>query len=80
MKLSKDMNAVIEYVEKGSSGDLQGLKQHDQIFSINGKNVLGEDAKATIAMLDDVTKSNRLHLQIGVLKPKNFDWSQRKER
>ena len=78
LKLSKDMNGVIERVEKGSSADLQGLKNHEQIFCINGKNVLGEDAEATIGMLDDVTKSNLLHLQIGVLRPKKSDLSQRK--
>ena len=72
------MNAAIERVEEGSSGDLQGLKQHDQIFCIDGKNVLGVDAKVSSSLLDDATRSNRLHLEIGVLRPKKFDLSPRK--
>ena len=79
LKLSKDINGVIERVEKGSSADLQGLKKHDQLFCINGKNILGEDSEVTIGMLDDATKSNLLHVQIGVLRPNNFDLSQGKE-
>ena len=78
LRLSKDMSGVIEHVDADSSADIQGLKRLDQIFCIDQKNVLEEDAKVIRAMLDDATNSNLSHLEIGVIRPKKFALSQRK--
>ena len=60
------MSGVVESVEEGCPADLAGLKKQDQIYSINKENILGEEAKVSIDMLQD-SGSN---VSIGVMRSK----------
>ena len=56
-------------IDPGSSADVQGLRKGDYIFSINKKNVLGEDQEVIIQVLEECG----LSVEIGVVRPKTID-------
>ena len=56
-------------IAKGSSADVQGLKDGDYIFSINKKNVLGEDLQTISRKL----RESGSYVEIGVVRPKTID-------
>ena len=62
-------DGMIRDIQTGSSADLQGLKQNDQIFSINNINVIAEDNTELERLLKDSGSS----VEIGVVRPKTFD-------
>ena len=59
----------IRNIVAGSPVDQHGLKESDYLFSINKVNVIGEPKE----VLESLLQKSGSTVEIGVLKPKEFD-------
>ena len=62
------LSGKIMSVVKDSSADVNGLKKLEQIFSINKRNVLGEDG----VFMENMLKASHSSVEIGVLRPDEY--------
>jgi S1-C subfamily serine protease len=60
LQLSVDAGVVVEYIEKGSSAEVAGLKRNDVIIGVNGKSIAS--VKALVQMIESLRVGDKVVL------------------